>query len=153
MHAVPLRNSTARYRLPAKQPPPLSEVPVSSSFADETPLILHNGMPLGWSSRIVYEAGRGEVSAVHFESRHANTIDYIRDAFRDDLAVEGNVLAAECMTFIREEMKAFRKRITPHTNLPKTHRSAAPKATDNSRATMKRLFHAWYEILVESLLN
>ena len=49
-------------------------------------------------SRIVYEAGRGEVSAVHFESRHANTIDYIRDAFRDDLAVEGNVLAAECMT-------------------------------------------------------
>jgi len=49
-------------------------------------------------SRIVYGAGRGEVSAVHFESRHANTIDYIRDAFRDDLAVEGNVLAAECMT-------------------------------------------------------
>jgi tRNA(adenine34) deaminase len=47
-------------------------------------------------SRIVYGAGRNDVNAVYFESRHANTADFIRDAFRDDLQVEGEVLAAEC---------------------------------------------------------
>lgn len=47
-------------------------------------------------SRIVYGAGRNDVNAVYFESRHSNTIDFIRDAFRDDLQVEGEVLAAEC---------------------------------------------------------
>jgi tRNA(adenine34) deaminase len=40
-------------------------------------------------SRIVYGAGRNDVNAVYFESRHSNTIDFIRDAFRDDLQVEG----------------------------------------------------------------
>jgi tRNA(adenine34) deaminase len=47
-------------------------------------------------SRIVYGATRDAVNAVYFESRHRNTIDFIRDAFRDDLQVEGEVLLAEC---------------------------------------------------------
>ncbi len=53
-----------------------------------------------WSgiSRIVYGAGRNDVNAVYFESRHANTVDFIRDAFRDDLQVEGGILADECAT-------------------------------------------------------
>jgi tRNA(adenine34) deaminase len=50
-------------------------------------------------SRIVYGAGRSDVNAVYFESRHANTIDFIRDAFRDDLQVDGEVLADECSVF------------------------------------------------------
>ena len=50
-------------------------------------------------SRIVYGAGRNDVNAVYFESRHANTIDFIRDAFRDDLQVDGEVLADECSRF------------------------------------------------------
>jgi tRNA(adenine34) deaminase len=50
-------------------------------------------------SRIVYGAGRNDVNAIYFESRHANTIDFIRDAFRDDLQVEGEVLADECSVF------------------------------------------------------
>jgi tRNA(adenine34) deaminase len=32
-------------------------------------------------SRIAYGAGRNDVNAVYFESRHANTIDFIRDAY------------------------------------------------------------------------
>jgi tRNA(adenine34) deaminase len=50
-------------------------------------------------SRIVYGAGRNDVNAIYFESRHSNTVDFIRDAFRDDLQVEGEVLAAECSVF------------------------------------------------------
>jgi tRNA(adenine34) deaminase len=51
-----------------------------------------------WSkiSRIVYGAGRDEVHAMYFEDRHLDTVDFIRDAFRDDLRLEGGVLAAEC---------------------------------------------------------
>ena len=48
-------------------------------------------------SRIVYGAGRSDVNAVYFETRHANTADFIREAFRHDLKVEGEVLAAECV--------------------------------------------------------
>jgi len=47
-------------------------------------------------SKIVYGAGRDEVHQVYFESRHNNTFDFIRDAFRDDLRIEGGVLAEEC---------------------------------------------------------
>jgi tRNA(adenine34) deaminase len=50
-------------------------------------------------SRIVYGAGRDDVHAVYFESRHNNSFDFIRDAFRDDLEIEGGVLAAECAAF------------------------------------------------------
>jgi tRNA(adenine34) deaminase len=47
-------------------------------------------------SRIVYGAGRNDVHHIYFESRHNNTVDFIRDAFRDDLEIEGGVLAVEC---------------------------------------------------------
>ena len=47
-------------------------------------------------SRIVYGAGRGDVHEMYFEDRHMDTVDFIRDAFRDDLSLEGGVLAAEC---------------------------------------------------------
>jgi tRNA(adenine34) deaminase len=47
-------------------------------------------------SRIVYGAGRADVNAVYFETRHANTVDFIRDAFRNDLQVDGEILADEC---------------------------------------------------------
>jgi tRNA(adenine34) deaminase len=47
-------------------------------------------------SRIVYGAGRNDVHHIYFESRHNNTVDFIRDAFRDDLEIEGGVLATEC---------------------------------------------------------
>jgi tRNA(adenine34) deaminase len=50
-------------------------------------------------SRIVYGAGRDDVHAVYFESRHNNTFDFIRDAFRHDLEIEGGVLAEECAAF------------------------------------------------------
>jgi tRNA(adenine34) deaminase len=47
-------------------------------------------------SRIVYGAGRNEVHHIYFESRHNNTVDFIRDAFRADLEIEGGLLVAEC---------------------------------------------------------
>nr|WP_282572158.1 nucleoside deaminase [Roseomonas acroporae] len=46
--------------------------------------------------RIVYGAGRGDVHRMYFEGRHLDTVDFIVDAFRDDLPVTGGVLAAEC---------------------------------------------------------
>jgi tRNA(adenine34) deaminase len=50
----------------------------------------------GKISRIVYGAGRDDVHAMYFEDRHLDTLDFIRDAFRDDLVLEGGVLAADC---------------------------------------------------------
>jgi len=34
--------------------------------------------------------------AVYFESRHNDSVDFIWDAFRSDLEIEGGVLAKEC---------------------------------------------------------
>lgn len=46
--------------------------------------------------RIVYGAERHQVHRMYFEVRHMDTIDFIHDAFRDDLAVTGGVLAEQC---------------------------------------------------------
>jgi tRNA(adenine34) deaminase len=46
--------------------------------------------------RVVYGAGRGQVHAMYFEGRHLDTMDFIQDAFRDDLQVIAGVLATEC---------------------------------------------------------
>jgi tRNA(adenine34) deaminase len=46
--------------------------------------------------RIVFGAGRNDVHEMYFEDRHLDTMDFIRDAFRDDLALEGGLLASEC---------------------------------------------------------
>ena len=51
-----------------------------------------------WSKigRIVYGAGREDVHRMYFEGRHLDTIDFIADAFRDDLRLTGGVLREEC---------------------------------------------------------
>jgi len=47
-------------------------------------------------SRIVYGAERDQVHKMYFEDRHLSTMDYINDAFKDDLSVTGGVLAEAC---------------------------------------------------------
>jgi len=47
-------------------------------------------------SRIVYGAGRDDVHKMYFEDRHLSTHDFIRDAWRQDLTIEGGCLKAEC---------------------------------------------------------
>jgi tRNA(adenine34) deaminase len=39
--------------------------------------------------RIVYGAERDQVHPMYFEDRHLGTMDFVRDAFRDDLSVSG----------------------------------------------------------------
>ncbi len=46
--------------------------------------------------RIVYGAERHQVHRMYFEDRHLSTMDFIRDAYRDDLTVIGGVLADDC---------------------------------------------------------
>ena len=46
--------------------------------------------------RIVYGAERAQVHRMYFEDRHYETMDFIRDAFREDLSVTGGVLGEEC---------------------------------------------------------
>jgi tRNA(adenine34) deaminase len=48
--------------------------------------------------RIVYGAGRDDVHEMYFEDRHLTTEMFIRDAFKDDISLEGGVLALECAT-------------------------------------------------------
>jgi tRNA(adenine34) deaminase len=46
--------------------------------------------------RIVFGSGRNQVHKMYFEGRHLNTIDFINDAFRDDLRVTEGVLSEQC---------------------------------------------------------
>jgi tRNA(adenine34) deaminase len=46
--------------------------------------------------RIVYGAGRKDVHRMYFEDRSLDTVDFIRDAYRDDLLIEGGCLSHEC---------------------------------------------------------
>ena len=48
--------------------------------------------------RIVYGADRNQVHTLYFEDRHLSTEDYIRDAYRGDLVMQGGLLADECAT-------------------------------------------------------
>jgi len=50
-------------------------------------------------SRIVYGATRQDVHSIYFASRHVDTHDHIRNAFRDDIEVIGGVLSEECSAF------------------------------------------------------
>ncbi len=47
-------------------------------------------------TRIVHGAGRDDVHEMYFEDRHLSTMDYIRDAYKQDLTMEGGILADEC---------------------------------------------------------
>ncbi|MGH6743795.1 nucleoside deaminase [Novosphingobium sp.] len=47
-------------------------------------------------SRIVYGAGRADVHAMYFEDRHLSTLDFVTDAWKDDLSVTGGVMAQAC---------------------------------------------------------
>ena len=51
-----------------------------------------------WShvSRVVYGAGRSDVHRMYFEDRHLDTMDFIVDAYRRDLAVIAGVKSREC---------------------------------------------------------
>jgi len=51
-----------------------------------------------WSGigRIVFGAGREDVHQMYFEDRHLGTLDFIADAYRDDLSITGGVLKDDC---------------------------------------------------------
>jgi tRNA(adenine34) deaminase len=51
-----------------------------------------------WSSvgRIVYGAGREDVHKMYFEDRHLDTMDFLRDAYREDMPLVGGVRREEC---------------------------------------------------------
>jgi len=47
-------------------------------------------------SRIVYGAGRKDVHKMYFEDRHLSTLDFVADAFKDNLTLSGGVLSDRC---------------------------------------------------------
>ena len=51
-----------------------------------------------WSKvgRVVFGAGRDDVHEMYFEDRHIDTLSFIRDAYRDDIVIEGGCLREEC---------------------------------------------------------
>lgn len=46
--------------------------------------------------RVVYGAGRHDVHQMYFEARHVDTLDFVAEAYRDDISIEGGSLRAEC---------------------------------------------------------
>ena len=46
--------------------------------------------------RVVFGAGRDDVHRMYFEARAVDTFDFVRNAYRDDLTIEGAVLRTEC---------------------------------------------------------
>lgn len=51
-----------------------------------------------WSKvrRIVYGVGREDVHQMYFEAKHIDTLDFVANAYRDDLVIEGGLLRDEC---------------------------------------------------------
>ena len=51
-----------------------------------------------WSNvgRIVYGAGREDVHQMYFEARHVDTLDFVKNAYRKDIAIEGGLLRHHC---------------------------------------------------------
>jgi tRNA(adenine34) deaminase len=51
-----------------------------------------------WSKvgRLVYGAGREDVHQMYFEARHVNTLDFVANAYREDLTIQGGVLRDDC---------------------------------------------------------
>jgi tRNA(adenine34) deaminase len=47
-------------------------------------------------SRIVYGAERDQVHKMYFEDRHLDMMDFISDAFKDDVSLRGGVLGEAC---------------------------------------------------------
>ena len=47
-------------------------------------------------SRIVYGAERDQVHEMYFENRNLDIMDFIRDAFKEDLTLTGGVLGEQC---------------------------------------------------------
>jgi tRNA(adenine34) deaminase len=64
-------------------------------------------------SRIVYGATRASVNSVYFETRHANTSDFIRDCFRNDLEILGGVLETECSSLYAKPEEPASDKETP----------------------------------------
>ncbi len=50
-------------------------------------------------SKIVYGAERGQVHEMYFENRNLDIMDFVRDAFKEDLTLTGGVLAEQCTGF------------------------------------------------------
>lgn len=46
--------------------------------------------------RIVFGATRNDVHKMYFEDRALDTVDFVRDAYKDDLTLNGGVLAKDC---------------------------------------------------------
>jgi tRNA(adenine34) deaminase len=66
-------------------------------------------------SRIVYGATRENVNSVYFETRHADTADFIRECFRNDLEICSGVLEMECSSlYARPDESAEDKRTPAH---------------------------------------
>jgi len=62
--------------------------------------------------RIVYGAQRGQVHEMYFEDKHFNTMDFVKDAFKDDIDIKGGVLDAECASLY----------VPPDAHVPKEER-------------------------------
>ena len=56
--------------------------------------------------RIVYGAGRDDVHKMYFEGRDLNTVDFLADAYRDDLSIQGGVLRRECAALYHQPGEA-----------------------------------------------
>jgi tRNA(adenine34) deaminase len=46
--------------------------------------------------RIVYGAGRDDVHRMYFEDRNFDTMNFVTDAYRDDITLDGGCLQQEC---------------------------------------------------------
>ena len=64
--------------------------------------------------RIVYGAGREDVHRMYFEARHVDTLDLIRNAYRDDLSIEGGMLKKECAPVLSTRRRSALERAEHH---------------------------------------
>ncbi|MDB5362865.1 MAG: nucleoside deaminase [Rhodospirillales bacterium] len=63
--------------------------------------------------RIVFGVGREDVHEMYFEDRHLGTMDYIRDAYRNDLTIDGGACAVSAPRWIMGRMMICRPKSRP----------------------------------------
>ena len=49
--------------------------------------------------RIVFGAGRDDVHEMYFEERDRGAFDYVLDAYKDDIKIQGGILSEACAAF------------------------------------------------------
>jgi hypothetical protein len=63
----------------------------------------------GKIGRIVFGTGRDDAHAMYFENQHFDIMDFIRDAYGDNISLNGGLMLRECAALMCHRAQTFKK--------------------------------------------